>query len=155
MVFKKSTVLNADIEIVWKHLLNPQLLVFIANPVQRFVPIEPGTFPAKWQAGLYKVKLLTFGFIPFGNHFIVIEFPEGNNSQTKKLLDNGYGTIVKKWEHLIELKATANNQTLYTDTVKIEAGFLTPLIWCYAYIFYTWRQSQWHKLIDTNFISLN
>ncbi|MCG3165004.1 MAG: hypothetical protein POELPBGB_00764 [Bacteroidia bacterium] len=151
MLFKKTTLLNTDIETAWKHLLKPELLAFIANPLQQFIPVEPDTFPSQWQAGTYKVKLLTLGFIPFGNHSIVIEFPAGNNHETKRLLDNGHGEIIEKWEHLIELKATADNKTLYTDTVKINAGLLTPFIWLYAAIFYSWRQSQWHNLITTGF----
>lgn len=151
MIFKKSTILHTDIETAWKHLLKPDLLVFIASPLQKFVPLQPNSFPEQWKEGIYKVRLLAFGFIPFGNHSIVIEFPIENNSEIKQLKDNGYGEIIKKWEHLIELKTTENNQTIYTDTVNIRAGLLTPFIWLYAVIFYTWRQMRWKKLVQAHF----
>jgi len=155
MIFKKTIILNAPIQTVWHYLLKPELLIFIAKPLQRFIPIEPKEFPKTWQAGTYKTKLVTLGFIPFGQHSIVIEIPPGNSDKTKKLRDNGHGEIITQWNHLIELNAMADHKTIYTDTVDIKAGLLTPFIWLYAAIFYTWRQRQWRFLVSNNFSALN
>ena len=45
--------------------------------------------------------------------------------------------------------------TRYTDEVSIDAGLFTLPIYIYAFIFYSYRQMRWRKLVNLNFGPLN
>lgn len=35
----------------------------------------------------------------------------------------------------------------YTDEIEIQAGWLTPVIWLFAHVFYRHRQRRWKALL--------
>jgi hypothetical protein len=151
MRVKIETIFEADLDTVWKNLMLPATLEFIAHPIVKFETIEPKYFPKIWEIGRYQTVLKIFDLIPFGQHFIVIEIPETNNSTAKTLIDNGYGKIISRWYHIINIKKINETRTHYTDDVEVKAGILTPFIWLFAYTFYSWRQYRWKKLIGKDF----
>jgi hypothetical protein len=142
-----KTKFNADFDFVWNKVMKPATLEFIACPLVKFKAIDPPNFPKTWEVGAYKTKLKVLGFIPFGYQYIVIEIPENKDFDKRVLIDNGYGSLISKWYHIIEIKKINENITEYTDNVEVKAGLLTPFIWLYAYIFYSWRQRRWQSLI--------
>jgi hypothetical protein len=64
--------------------------------------------------------------------------------------DNGYGPLIKRWDHWIEINAEGTG-TRYVDRVHIDAGVLTPLICGFARLFYAHRQRRWRRLVARNF----
>ena len=64
------------------------------------------------------------------------------------LRDKGHGTFIQKWDHVIQVTNMEHGCT-YTDTVDIEAGFLTPVITEFAWYFYRYCQKRW-KTLDKN-----
>lgn len=139
--------LNESIDEVWKHLLKVETLIYIASPMVRFGPINPNPFPTLWKAVNYETSMYIFGFLPFGKHHIVIEFPTPALPSQRVLLDNGYGVFISKWQHTITLAEKGLSTTAYKDEVIIQAGILTPAVWLFAWIFYRWRRLRWKKLI--------
>ena len=83
---------------------------------------------------------------------IGIEFPQKSDHWV--LRDNGSGSLIKTWDHLIFLESEGGG-TRYTDEVSIDAGLLTLPIYIYAFIFYSYRQMRWRKLVNLNFRPLN
>ncbi|MCU0350865.1 MAG: hypothetical protein MUF43_08550 [Flavobacterium sp.] len=148
MKIKIESTFDADLDFIWQKLILSATLEFIAHPPVKFEAIEPSHLPTIWQIGKYETVLKIFNLIPFGRHFIVIEIPESNNSITKTLIDNGYGAIISRWYHVINIKKINEKQTQYIDKVEVKAGILTPFIWLFAYTFYSWRQYRWKKLIS-------
>ena len=68
--------------------------------------------------------------------------------------DNGYGPLIKRWDHWIAIAADEGGTTHYTDRVAIEAGLITPLITTFARVFYAHRQRRWRALARTGFAAL-
>ena len=102
--------------------------------------------------GKFSVKMFAFHFLPIGKQIIGIEFPQKSDHWV--LRDNGSGSIAKTWDHLIFLESEGGG-TRYTDEVSIDAGLFTLPIYIYAFIFYSYRQMRWRKLVNLNFRPLN
>jgi hypothetical protein len=155
MKVKIISIFETDLETVWKHLQKPKLLGFIAKPLVEFIYHDEFLHDETWEVGSYPAQLKLFGLIPIGKQNINIEFPYENSESFMKLRDNGNSKMIKKWDHWIEIEAINKNQTKYTDEVFIEAGLLTPFVWCFASVFYNWRQFRWKTLIKNNFKQLD
>ena len=142
-------------EIIWDYVQKPKMMEYICSPIQAFKPVSPGTFPEQWTPGKYEINLISFG-INIGYHVVQIEFPKNDDEITNVRIvrDNGYGKLVKKWDHWIFVEKIDEIKTKYTDRVDIDAGILTPFIWFYALILYTWRQSKWKNQIQRNFVDI-
>lgn len=77
--------------------------------------------------------------------------PQG---EARFIRDNGYGPLIKRWDHWITIAPGVDGTTSYTDRVVIEAGLLTPLIAGFARVFYANRQSRCRRLAATGFAAL-
>ena len=156
MIVNTSSKFQREFSEVVKNVMLPSLLSYIAKPLVFFKPIRTNVFPEQWEAGDYLVRMYLFYFIPFGEQTIRIELLKSKVEDEFILRDNGFGTLIKKWDHWIFIKKTdETGQIIYTDRVDIDAGILTPFIWIYAFTFYHWRQYRWRKLIRRNFKDLN
>lgn len=152
MKIKHSIVLKASQYEVWSQLLKPGLLDFVAYPIIKFKYLTQ--LPLQWQVGTYKASLHLFGLVPIGKQYIVIEFPKTENEELV-LRDNGYGSTIRKWDHLVTLKKIDEETTLYIDKVEVQAGILTIFVWVFAWFFYKYRQKRWAQLVANNFRQLN
>ena len=149
---KISTYLAADLETVKSYLMTPALLNYVVAGLMKFHPIEPNFFPSKWVEGKFSVKMFAFHFLPIGKQIVGMEFPQKSDHWVVR--DNGSGSIAKTWDHLIFLESEGGG-TRYTDEVSIDAGLFTLPIYIYAFIFYSYRQMRWRKLVNLNFRPLN
>lgn len=138
---------------VWAHLQTPALLMHIVWPIIRFIPKGRKRVPKVWAPGEYRFWMWLFGVVPLGWQAVVISepAPEGN---ARFIRDNGYGPLIRRWDHLITIAPGKNGTTIYTDRVIIEAGILTPLVENFARVFYFHRQRRWRELAKSNFRAL-
>lgn len=143
-----TTHLAASPDRVWHYVQRSALLDHIAAPMIRFKPRD-GAFPEQWADGHYTAMMLLSGILPLGQQTIGIEFPPPKG-ETLILRDNGYGSLIKRWDHWIFVEPEGGG-TRYTDRVDIEAGILTPFVALFARLFYGHRQRRWKKLIAANF----
>lgn len=149
-----TTTLDVTPQRAWHEVRTTRLLRYIVSPLVKFEPIEPRVFPTEWQEQKYLVNMKLLGFMPFGKHYINISIPvqrEAPGQHTYQIRDNGYGDVVKKWDHLITIKEMTDGRTLYTDRVEIQAGALTLFVWLFANVFYRYRQHNWRKLVRADF----
>jgi hypothetical protein len=146
-----STVIAADADMVWRHVKTPRLLEYVAGPLIKFVPKNPANFPELWATGQYKTTMKFFGFIPIGRQTIGIEYPEPPTRGTHQLRDNGNGSLISQWDHMITISERQDGHTDYCDRVDISAGLLTPFIALFAWVFYRHRQRRWHRLAADSF----
>ena len=99
------------------------LLLRIVEPIATVLPVN-GEFPDSWKQGVtYVCKIRIFKWIPIGKRQITIETIDDNNLEIQS---REFDSLVRKWDHLIRVEASGN-ETLYSDELDIEAGFLTPL----------------------------
>lgn len=144
-----STYLPYSPEKIWDHVQTVPLLEYVCKGMIKFKSLEPDGFPTVWPEGEHRVAMLWKGFLPVGTQVIGIEYPpaEGN----KRLLrDNGYGPLIKTWDHLISVEPEGEG-TRYTDKLVLDAGWLTPAIALFANRFYRHRQKRWRRLIEHKF----
>jgi len=151
MRFTLSTILACPADRVWEEVLRPRLLDYVAQPVLRFTPVDPPRFPQVWRSGAYVVAMRLFGVVPLGTQTIGISLPVAERSAERVLHDAGHSSLIAVWDHRITVAPVDAATTRYTDTVRIEAGLLTPLVWASARLFFGHRQRRWRRLVATGF----
>jgi hypothetical protein len=57
--------------------------------------------------------------------------------------------VVTRWDHLVSIKALDESRSVYRDTINIDAGKITFLVWAWASWFYRHRQRRWRELART------
>ena len=134
----------------WEEVRKPRLLTYVAAPLLKFSALNSAGFPETWEEGDFLVNMFILGFLPLGLELIGIS----SNTSTEGIFyirDDGGGTLVRRWDHLITIRAHGDKACVYCDKVDIGAGALTPLIWIFAQLFYRWRQHRWRRLVAANF----
>jgi hypothetical protein len=120
----------------------------VAWPILQFVPIGDEPLDTFKQGGRYRVRLKLFGMFSFSSQWIIISLHEPEVGEwPKRLRDNGYSTLISKWDHWITVSPDAYGGTQYSDDVEIRAGMLTPFVWMFAQVFYWHRQRRWRGLV--------
>ena len=136
-----STTIDLPAEAVWAEVQTAPLLMHIAWPLMRFVPVGKEPLNAFKDGGRYLMKLRLFSFLPFGTQWIVTSLHEPENGTwPKRLRDDGHSAMIRKWDHWITVAPNPDGGTDYRDEVEISAGVLTPFVWIFAQLFYRHRQ---------------
>lgn len=144
MTVRLDTTLPCPVATAWDALTRVSTLLHVSAPVLRFRPVRGAALPERWAVGEpVAVRLILFGVLPLGRHHLTIERmdPAAGEVQSRER-----GTLVKRWDHLIRVRPTADGGTAYTDEIHISAGWLTPLVAGFAAVFYRHRQRRWRRL---------
>ncbi|AWW73265.1 hypothetical protein CD351_02355 [Erythrobacter sp. KY5] len=150
-----TTRIAAPPEVVLRHVMTPRLLDHVAAPMIRFSYPPSFDRAGEWPLGKHCVTMRFMGIIPIGWQVIGIEVPDSPDKDTHLLRDNGYGPLIRRWDHWIAVRPDPSGSgTLYTDRVHIDAGLLTPVIAAYAKVFYAHRQKRWRELAADGFAAL-
>src|SRR5262249_10847158 len=129
----------------WEKVQTSAHLLRITKPVVNIEAIQGTTMPEIWQEGTQvNCRLTFFGFLPGGRHALGIEEVD---AEAREIQSSEGGTLVKSWRHRIRVQKADDGETLYSDEIEIDAGWLTPLVWVFAQLFYRHRQRQWKKII--------
>jgi len=149
-----SSVFPCPLARIWQEVQTTRLLNYVAAPLVRFQPVDPPAWPERWSEGHYRVGMTLFGFLPWGQQWIVASVTRLDTTpgqQHYELRDNGYSSLISRWDHRITIRETADGMTHYSDTVDIRAGWLTLFVWAFAQVFYRHRQNRWRQLVASNF----
>nr|WP_315479329.1 hypothetical protein [uncultured Rhodoferax sp.] len=153
MLLTLKTRLDCTAERCFDEVQTTRLLLHIAQPLVHFTPITPPQLPARWEAREYEVAMHLLGCIPLGRQMVRIsgqDHSQRDGHFSVELRDNGSGTLISRWDHRIFIQA-AEQGCHYTDQVDIRAGWLTPLVWLFAWGFYKHRQQRWQQLVRRSF----
>jgi hypothetical protein len=144
LTVRVHSVLDCPPEKVWAELQTSAVHREIIRPVMRFRSLDPAGAVERWApGGSYRFRCYLFGVIPLGKHTIFIERIDPG---AREIQSREHGALVRRWDHLIRLRPTADGRTLYLDEVEIGAGPLTPLMWAFAQWFYRHRQRRWRRI---------
>lgn len=132
---------------IWQAVLSPALMVHVAFPLVTFRSLESGGFPEQWREGSHRVSMRAFGIIPLGSQTIGISFPAPPRENIYVLRDLGTGTMARVWDHTIMVVPENAGGTLYSDTLDVKAGWLTPLTAVFARLLFAWRQRRLAGLV--------
>ena len=139
-----ETVLDCSAPKIWNELLNLSSFTYIIKPLVYAQLCSPSQYPERLYEGLTLIiRPYLFSFLPMSKKTINIETVDHDSffMQTRE-----FDSLVHIWDHSIMVKQTDNGQTKYSDTIKIEAGIFTPVVWLFAKWFYRHRQNRWKKL---------
>ena len=129
MIVDVSTVLNCSATKAWNEVQKSSLLLYVIWPLVRFVP-SGAPFPERWSEGLtIQCKLFVFGVIPMGVHTVHIEKIDQRNYEIQS---REHDPLIARWDHLISIKPLGDLQSTYRDTINIDAGILTFVVWAWA-----------------------
>jgi hypothetical protein len=153
MLVERATLLPCTPERCHDEVLTIRMLQYVTHPMLHFDPVDPAVFPERWEDGEHLVSMRLFGLIPFGRQVIGISRRDRSQEMGRyyaELRDNGRGTFISKWDHLITIEAQGEG-CRYSDRVEVQAGLLTPFIWLFAWFFYRHRQRRWRALVEAGF----
>lgn len=148
MKLSLSTAISCSWEKAAEEVLTTRLLRHVAHPLVTFSSVGANPLPDIWTEGTHWVWLHLFGFLPLGKQAIVISILPVTRGFA--LRDAGYSALIPVWDHTLTI-APSSEGTLYTDTVEVRAGVLTPLIWLFAHVFFRHRQRRWRALAASGF----
>jgi len=146
MMVEVSTVLECSAAKAWNEVQKSSLLLHVIWPLARLVPADV-PFPERWSEGLtLQCRSFIFGIIPIGVHTLHMEKidQENHEIQTRE-----YDPLVTRWDHLISIKPLDDSRSIYRDTIDIDAGRLTFVVWAWAHWLYRHRQRRWRALAKT------
>lgn len=146
MLARISTQLECTESELWQKLSKPESLQFVASPMLAFAPIEPGVLGSEWETGRdYRLKLYFLKFIPLGRHTIqLVKVDREQNIISSRET----WLLAPVWNHNIFFEEIKPSLVSYTDEIDIRAGWLTPLVWLFAQVFYRHRQRRWKVLLQ-------
>ena len=155
MIIEQTTFLPCSPQQCFEEVKTSHLMLHVASPMVKFIPIQPSSLPERWEQKVYVVSLRLFGFLPIGKQWINISGRKRSKEMGRfyvEFRDNGRGTLISTWDHLITIQAPKQgNGTIYTDRVEIKAGILTPFVCLFAWLFYRHRQKRWQRLVANRF----
>ncbi|NKX46203.1 hypothetical protein [Roseicyclus persicicus] len=130
-------------------LRRPATLVQVSRPLLEIRPVDPPRFPEVWAAGDHLVTMRLFGVLPLGRQVISVSFPAPPPGGFA-LHDAGHGGLARVWDHRITVLPEGDGSR-YTDAIRIEAGWLTPLVAGFARVFYRHRQARLRRMAAAGF----
>jgi hypothetical protein len=139
---RRTCVLDAPADVVWRALRAPATLVHVAAPVLRMPALEHRDRP--WHPGEpVTTWLLLFGFLPLSRHTVVVEVLD-DAAMTARTEE--HGGPVSVWRHRMTVEPAGSGRCRYTDEVEVGAGPLTGVVRAFASGFFRWRQHRWQRL---------
>lgn len=115
----------------------------VMRPLMRYSITN--AYPLEWTPGRdLHGRLFLFGFVPLGTHVIGIE---GVDEAQRQILTRESGAVARCWRHRIVVRSVGPGKTAYSDTIDIQAGLLTPILWLFAHLFYRHRHCRWKRLL--------
>ena len=137
-----QTHLDAPAEKVWAAAKQSATLLYVTRGFLGFS--EANRMPMEWSVGtVFQTRFWFFHVIPaWWKHTLAVMRIEANQ---KKIVSHEGGGMISVWNHALQKSALPSGCN-YDDDIEIKAGWLTPLIWLYANVFYRYRQARWREL---------
>lgn len=138
-----STILDCSATKAWDEVQKSSLLRHVTWPLARIVSTG-APLPERWIEGAtIRCKLFISGIIPMGVHTLFFERIDPNSYEIQS---REHDALVARWDHLISIKPLDASRSIYRDTIQIDAGRLTFVVWAWANWFYRHRQRRWRAL---------
>jgi len=101
--------------------------------------VEPKPMPERWT----DAKRIILRLPSIGNRVIEIEFidPVAHVIQTQEK-----DSVVKRWQHRMQVEPGPEGQAYYSDAVDIEAGIFTLPVYALAQFLYRYRHRGWRRV---------
>lgn len=138
-----ETTLPTSAERVWSAMLSPATFLYVCKGLFGF-PALAGRTESLRTGERGTGWLMAFHVIPAYRH--TIEVTEVDEA-TGTIRTREHGGVLKAWNHTLHVEALQADSCRYSDTVDIDAGFLTGAVVTIANGIYRYRQRRWRKLV--------
>ena len=139
-----ETELPCSADVAWQQVLRSDLLKDVSWPLICFSELAGEPLPETWKQGsTVRVRCWLLGIIPLAIRTL---FFERIDDDARQLQTREHDRMIPCWDHTIEIREVSDRASLYADTVNINAGVLTPLVWLFAQWFYRHRQRRWIRI---------
>ena len=146
MTVDVSTILDCSAAKAWNEVQKTSLHRHVTWPLARIVSTG-APFPERWiEKATIQCRLFLSGIIPMGVHTLFFEKIDQKNYEIQS---REHDALVPRWDHLVSIKPLDGSRSIYRDTIEIEAGSLTFVVWAWANWFYRHRQRRWRALAKT------
>ncbi len=137
-----QTHLNSQAEKVWAAAKQSATLIFVTHGLLGFSGAEK--MPPEWYPGaVFQTRFWFFHILPaWWKHRLEVTQVDENR---KQITSHECGGMIRVWNHTIQIEPSSEGCN-YCDELEIEAGWLTPVVWLYANLFYRYRQARWQQL---------
>ena len=134
--------------------MQPALFFQVAAPLISARDVGDRPIGDRWSEGEYRIAMKLFGLVPIGWQAIIIEFPQSDD-QELVLRDRGYGPMLRIWDHRISVSPAPDGGTRYTDSLRLDAGIMTPIAAMLVAQFFKHRQRRLRALDAADFRDLD
>lgn len=138
-----ETTLPTSADRVWSAMLSPATFLYVCKGLFGF-PALAGRTESLRTGERGTGWLMAFHVIPAYRH--TIEVTEVDEA-TGTIRTREHGGVLKAWNHTLHVEALQADSCRYSDTVDIDAGFLTGAVVVIANGIYRYRQRRWRKLV--------
>ena len=146
MIARIETVLPGPVESLWRQIIKPASLMYVASPILRFVPEGKTRLGKTWEQGeVYTLRLRALGVLPLGVHRIHMLSVD---NESHSIVTRESSRLIKTWNHAINIHESGSGCLTYVDEVEIRAGLLTLPVWLFAQVFYRHRQRRWKRVLE-------
>ena len=136
-----ESVLECSSDKIWDEVQKSSSFLEVIYPLVKVTPLPSQAFPQRWRAGsTVKCKSYVFGLVPLGTRSV---FFERIDQAQREIQTREHDPLIRRWDHLIRVRAADSGQTRYIDEIHIDAGLLTVAVWLFAHWFYRHRQRRW------------
>ena len=144
MKISTRATLECSIDSAWEALHTPDIFRRVSAPFTVFRTTTDSPLPDRFDTGVdYQVTVMAGGIIPLGRQ--VIHLSDQITDWTKRTVtDSGRGVSgalgsLRGWNHRMSLQAMPDGRTDFFDTLNVQAGVQTPLLWPALRIMWAWR----------------
>jgi len=137
-----ETHLDAPADFVWSAVKQPATLLYVTRGFLGFSGID--RLPPEWhEEEIFETRFWFFHIFPaLWKHTLSVK---QINDDQKTIVSNEQGGFIRTWNHTIRV-SPASSGCDYSDEIEIRAGLPTVFVWCYANVFYRYRQARWRRL---------
>ncbi len=143
-VVRVSTELAHPADKVWEKLKKRSTFLYITRPVLGY----PGS--EMWPEELFiaqtsiSMRVSLLHALPSTPHEVEVVMVDESSMQIETRERSGF---VEDWEHCMRVDPIRSDRCRYTDSIEINAGWLTPAAWVFASVFYRYRHMRWRKFM--------
>jgi hypothetical protein len=134
-----KTKLPCSVQQAWDAIQSTALLLEVSPKLgDSSAPGQPA-LPDRWTDNKQIVLQLHW----FGRRTIQVEYVD-NHAHVIRTQESD--SVVRRWQHTMEVSGAPDGGCYYSDTVEIEAGVNTLLVYFLAEYLYRYRHRRWKKV---------
>jgi len=140
-----TTLFPYTIEKFWEAEQLIEHTKMVTQPMTKLQVIQAPQSPYFIEDSTYILKPLSYGLFPIGGEHTI--YIEEINHDEYYIQTREYNTIARVWDHRLSWEESDGNQVIYTDTIELYAGVMTPIFALYLRSFYKMRHKNWYALL--------